>query len=96
MAKKTTTKAAKPTRVELARSYLAALDRGRRGYAKADDCLEQLIAAGLKPGVEVRLPDGRRLELEDPFVDKQGKARLKQFKPCGFPRYHVKVHEPDD
>jgi hypothetical protein len=69
----------------LAKEMLAAKDRGRAAYGKADELLDELLD-DLKPGEVLDLGDGQTFELVDRFAEKN-----KVFTPTGCNRFEVKV-----
>jgi len=77
-----------PTDDQLALDYARALQRGRRAYDKADDCLRQLHDRH-PPGHTFELADGRTIELVDNFADSNV-----AWKPCGVRRYDATISKP--
>lgn len=71
---------------ELGNAYDAAIEAGRKAYAKAGDLLDQLVAGGLV-GVEFELGDGRTFTLVDEFAG----GKTKAFKPTYISRYAAKI-----
>ncbi len=77
--------------VELVEQRDAVLQRGRECYQEADDIAE---AIRNKLGLgEFPLPDGRIVQMWDPFVDPQTGDEKKHFRMASCSRYEFKVKD---
>lgn len=62
----------------------------RQAYAEAD-LIEAELISRIGVGGSVLLTDGRRLAVNDNFMDKNGQPRNVAYKPCGVRRFEVTV-----
>ena len=80
-----TTKLTKAALRRKAQAYFLLRQRGKEFYGDADEALDALLEAGVKPGQEIDLGGGRQATLIDNFQD-----RNTVFRPCGVRRFELK------
>lgn len=55
------------------------------------DRIQQELTDTIGIGNPIRLSDGRHVEIQDNFIDKNGQPKLTAFKPCGVKRFDMKI-----